>query len=204
MTPIEELNKLLNELEDYEIVKRLGGAVRRLEKENSGHNYRQQAEFYRNKYESYHEAIRGASEFIAKFPPRTAGKTKISEILLVALNGDVTNLQRATTRDSKGGIGMSKERLEEMKGVLESWRAWNDWNESQRKVLKDLACVLEHVRELEEDYEYLSHYYGLETEQNKRYREGIEKSTMIIKSLPRTSGKTQLYSLLNEALEGEK
>ena len=33
----------------------------------------------------------------------------------------------------------------------------------------------ERVQELEEDYEYLSHHYGLETEQNKRYREAIDK-----------------------------
>lgn len=34
----------------------------------------------------------------------------------------------------------------------------------------------ERAQELEEDYEYLSHHYGLETEQNKRYREAINKA----------------------------
>lgn len=39
------------------------------------------------------------------------------------------------------------------------------------KDLEHLQKQAERVQELEEDYEYLSHHYGLETEQNKRYRE---------------------------------
>lgn len=46
---------------------------------------------------------------------------------------------------------MSKEQLEELKGVLKSWEAWNDWNESQRIVLKDLTYYLKRVQELEEE-----------------------------------------------------
>lgn len=78
-------------------------------------------------------------------------------------------------------IQMSKERLEELKGVLKSWEAWNDWNESQRIVLKDLTYYLERVQDLEGDAENIyraNHDYSrrndILTQQNKRYREALE------------------------------
>src|SRR5690625_2880654 len=45
---------------------------------------------------------------------------------------------------------MSKERLEELKGVLRSWEVWKDWNDAQRKVLKDLLYYLEQAKRVQE------------------------------------------------------
>ena len=71
---------------------------------------------------------------------------------------------------------MSKERLEEIKGVLKSWEVWNDWNEAQRKVLKDPVYYLERVQELEDIIYQDERQAVLEGmyEQNKRYREALE------------------------------
>lgn len=89
---------------------------------------------------------------------------------------------------------MSKERLEELKGVLKSWEAWNDWNESQRIVLKDLTYYLERVQDLEGDAENIyraNHDYSrrndILTQQNKRYREAMKK----IRKLTETDAGTE-------------
>lgn len=70
-------------------------------------------------------------------------------------------------------------------------------------LIKSNIALNKKVQELEEDYEYLSHHYGIETEQNKRYREGIER---LIRNL---EGRVD-YILFDEikdfveALEGEE
>ena len=97
---------------------------------------------------------------------------------------------------------MSKERIDYIKETYEM----SKYDENYGLGMKDIEWLIEQaerVHELEEDYEYMAHHYGLETEGNKRYREAIEKSAMIIKSLPRTSGKTKLYSILKEALDDD-
>jgi len=102
---------------------------------------------------------------------------------------------------------MSAESAEYVVSVVRSWQNWGNWNEAQRAILEDIIYHLEQaerVRELEEDYEYLSHYYGLETEQNKRYREALELiklKTLDIKG-DKDTRPFQIYGIASEALEG--
>ncbi len=105
---------------------------------------------------------------------------------------------------------MSKERLEELKGVLKSWEAWNDWNESQRIVLKDLTYYLERVQELEEE-SYNAHLERLldrKEQQNKRYREALDKIGTLWKNATESTDDRQLtwlmYREVLKALEGEE
>lgn len=87
---------------------------------------------------------------------------------------------------------MSKERLKEMKRSISRAERFREnldtgeaFNTFEMMLLRgDLYWLVEQaerVQELEEDYEYLSHYYGLETEQNKRYREAREIIEQIYK-----------------------
>jgi len=72
---------------------------------------------------------------------------------------------------------MSKERLEENKGVIHSWLAWDTWNEKQREVLNDILMYIEQAERAEElekqRKEDLHDFVGRIVKQNKRYREAL-------------------------------
>lgn len=123
---------------------------------------------------------------------------------------------------------MSKERLEEFKDYIDflddsadmqdhgrfvdtcmnlyedGWFHWiYRYAKGQAETLDKCA---ERNKELEEDYEYLSHHYGLETEQNKRYREYlglIEKVGTFADNETKEVIKNEQADLASEALESE-
>ena len=112
---------------------------------------------------------------------------------------------------------MSKEWLEEIENELErSNRAAKNGNTigaeqmvldlheigSFERLVKYSKKQTKRVQELEEDCEYLSHHYGLEAEQNKRYREAIIKALHGLKTLPSVAPRLYLISILDKALEG--
>lgn len=80
---------------------------------------------------------------------------------------------------------VDKERLEEHTHVAVKIGEYKDLKEQAEKFKKmkiefagdidfkrrEVLGLTERVQELEGDYEYLSHHYGLKTEQNKRYRD---------------------------------
>ena len=76
------------------------------------------------------------------------------------------------------------------------------------KYILEIIEQAERVQELEEDYEYLSHHYGLETEQNKRYREAkkqIEEKYEYFQDVPSSvsTGLSMAIEILDKALEGD-
>ena len=104
---------------------------------------------------------------------------------------------------------MSKERMDDIKEAYEM----NKYDENYGLGMKDIEWLIEQaerVHELEENNKNLKVLRSINRkermiihEQNKRYREAIKKSATIIKSLPRTSGKTKLYNTLIKALEDD-
>lgn len=111
---------------------------------------------------------------------------------------------------------MSKERLEDIRflNITEAIKCINPNYAGEytdvniNEIVKDVEWLIEQAetlnkcaernKELEEDYEYLSHHYGLETEQNKRLREAMKEAREASFCCGLTAG-----SILDEALEGE-
>ena|SRR5690625_3772321 len=113
---------------------------------------------------------------------------------------------------------MSKEWLEEIENELErSNRAAKNGNTigaeqmvldlheigSFERLVKYSKKQTKRVQELEEDCEYLSHHYGLEAEQNKRYREELDILGEVINSAPNADKLNEEYERL-KGLEGEE
>lgn len=67
-------------------------------------------------------------------------------------------------------------RSEEIKGVVKSWLAWNDWNGAQINTLKDILTYLERVQELEDIIYKDERQAVIEAlyEDNQRYRQALE------------------------------
>ena len=105
---------------------------------------------------------------------------------------------------------MNKERLEEIEEHILKIDEDDSANRSKMldyrhwtyELLKIASEQAERVQELEEDCEYLSHHYGLEAEQNKRYREAIIEALHGLKTLPSVAPRLYLISILDKALEG--
>ena len=108
---------------------------------------------------------------------------------------------------------MSKEWLEEIENEIErSNRAAKNGNTigaeqmvldlheigSFERLVKYSKKQTKRVQELEEDCEYLSHHYGLEAEQNKRYREYFNK---IIETDERLVDKQYFKDIAEQAIK---
>lgn len=67
-------------------------------------------------------------------------------------------------------------RSEEIKGVVKSWLAWNDWNDAQINTLKDILTYLERVQELEDIIYKDERQAVIEAlyEDNQRYKQALE------------------------------
>lgn len=68
------------------------------------------------------------------------------------------------------------------------------------KELSPLVTIMSYVRELEKDYEYLSHHYGLETDQNQRYKQALEQVWEMTKESIMDG---RIYIVVDKALKGE-
>lgn len=113
----------------------------------------------------------------------------------------------------KGVTSMSK-RLEEIKGIIHSWLAWDSWNDKQMDVLTDILVYMEQaerVQELESKLDRIRFVNNDYDKQNKRYRErimtSIEELELVLYS-EKSNDVKEIYlknavRFLNEALEGD-
>lgn len=72
---------------------------------------------------------------------------------------------------------MSKEKIGDVIGAIESWEIWSDWNEAQRVVLKDVLFYLEQAEQVEgllRSGRFFERGYHQYDEENKRYREQLK------------------------------
>ena len=110
--------------------------------------------------------------------------------------------------EDEGECGMSKE-VEAAVKRIRNTIAYLGRKSGKTRYFEDINLIIEQTEQFQEleDRHYRQelideHIERLE-KQNKRYREAIKKSATIIKSLPRTSGKTKLYNTLIKALEDD-